>query len=89
MRKKTSSKSKSRGGWRGKILRVDLSNSKIWDEELSDDLINNYVGGAGINAKLFYDLVRDNPQMDPLSPENPLIFGMGPVVGTTFPCAAP
>ena len=86
MKKKASKKSK--GGWRGKILQVDLSISKIWDEELSDDLINNYVGGAGINAKLFYDLMRDNPQMDPLSPENPLIFGMGPVVGTTFPCAA-
>jgi aldehyde:ferredoxin oxidoreductase len=88
MRKKTSKKSKSKGGWRGRILQVDLSNSRVWDEELSDELMNNYVGGAGINAKLFYDLVRDNPQMDPLSPGNPLIFGMGPVVGTTFPCAA-
>jgi aldehyde:ferredoxin oxidoreductase len=72
----------------GRILQVDLSNSKIWDEELSDDLINCFVGGAGINAKLFYDLVRDNPHLDPLSPENPLIFGFGPVVGTAFPCAS-
>jgi aldehyde:ferredoxin oxidoreductase len=87
MKKTASSKSKSKRGWRGKILRVDLSSSKIWDEELSDDLINGYVGGAGINARLFYDLMHDNPQADPLSPENPLIFGFGPVVGTTFPCA--
>ncbi len=61
-------KSKGTYGSRGKILQVDLSSSKIWEEELSDDLINGYIGGAGINAKLFYDLMRDNPQMDPLSP---------------------
>jgi aldehyde:ferredoxin oxidoreductase len=61
MKKKASNKSKGKGGWRRKILQVDLSNSKIWDED---------------------------PQLDPLSPDNPLIFGFGPVVGTTFPCAA-
>ena len=81
-------KSKGKGGWNGKILQVDLTNSKIWDEELSQALIDNYIGGAGINARLFYDMMRDNPQLDPLSPENPIIFGMGPVVGTKFPCAS-
>jgi aldehyde:ferredoxin oxidoreductase len=88
MKETASGNSKGPYGLRGKILQVDLSNSKIRDEELSDDLINGYIGGAGINAKLFYDLMRDNPQMDPLSPENPLIFGVGPVVGTAFPCAS-
>jgi aldehyde:ferredoxin oxidoreductase len=87
MKKTASKKPHNNGGWSGKILQVDLSGSKIWDEELSDDLISGYIGGAGINARLFYDLVRDNPQLDPLSPENPLIFGFGPVVGTPFPCA--
>ena len=79
-------KSNGNYGWRGKILRVDLSNAKIWVEELSDELTNNYIGGAGINARLFYDLVRKNPGLDPLSPENPLIFGFGVSVGTPFPC---
>ena len=74
-------------GWRGKILQVDLSNEKIWEEDLSAELRSTYTGGAGINARLFYDLVRTNPELDPLSPENPLIFGCGPLVGTTFPCA--
>jgi aldehyde:ferredoxin oxidoreductase len=73
-------------GWRGKILRVDLSNSKIWDEVLSDELINNYIGGAGINARLLYELTRENPNIDPLAPESPLIFGCGVTVGTSFPC---
>ena len=63
------------GGWRGKILQVDLTDARIWEEELSEALITGYTGGAGINARLLYELVRDNPQLDPLSPENPLIFG--------------
>ena len=85
---KKTSLPKSKGGWRGKILKVDLSHAKIEDEELSSDLITGYIGGAGINARLFYDLMRDNPPRDPLSPDNPLIFGFGPVVGTSFPCAS-
>jgi len=75
-------------GWRGKILRVDISQAKIWDEELSRDYMDGYIGGAGINARLLYDLTRQNLQADALSPVNPLIFGCGPLVGTTFPCAS-
>jgi aldehyde:ferredoxin oxidoreductase len=75
-------------GWRGKILRVNLSQSKTWEEELPREYIDGYIGGAGINARLLYDLMRHNPQADPLSPENPLIFGCGPLVGTPFPCAS-
>lgn len=74
-------------GWRGKILQVDLTRSKLWDEELPEEMKSDYTGGAGVNARLFYDLVRSHPDLDPLSPENPLIFGCGPVVGTSFPCA--
>ena len=80
-------RSKKKYGWRGKILKVNLSDAKIWEEELSEELIRGYTGGAGINARLFYDLVRGKTELDPLSPENPLIFGCGPLVGTAFPCA--
>jgi aldehyde:ferredoxin oxidoreductase len=79
--------SHSRGGWRGKILQVDLSDSRIWEEELPQELMRDYIGGSGVNARLLYNLLRDNPRIDPLSPGNPLIFGFGPVVGTSFPCA--
>lgn len=74
-------------GWRGKILQVDLTRSKLWEEDLPEEMTIDYIGGAGVNARLFYDLVRNKPDLDPLSPENPLIFGCGPVVGTSFPCA--
>jgi aldehyde:ferredoxin oxidoreductase len=76
------------GGWRGRILQVDLTDARIWEEDLSEALITGYTGGAGINARLLYELLRDNPQVDPLAPDNPLIFGFGVLVGTTFPCAS-
>jgi len=79
--------SKKSYGWRGKILEVDLTNSKIEEKELPENLKRDYIGGSGLNARLFYDLVKGNPTLDPLSPENPLIFGFGPVVGTAFPSA--
>jgi len=81
-------KSQSSGGWSGKILQVDLTNAKIWEEELSEELISGYTGGAGINARLLYDALRKNPEIDPLSPENPLIFGFGILTGTAFPCSS-
>ena len=74
-------------GWRGLVVRVDLTEATIREEELSDDMKREYTGGAGINAKLFFDAVRNKPDLDPLSPGNPLIFGCGPIVGTRFPCA--
>ncbi len=74
-------------GWRGLVLRVDLTEATIREEDLSDAMKRDYTGGAGINARLFFDAVRTNPDLDPLSPGNPLIFGCGPIVGTTFPCA--
>ena len=74
-------------GWRGKILKVDLGSGSIREEELPQELMTNYIGGSGLNARLFSDLMREHPHADPLSPDNPLIFGFGPAVGTTFPCA--
>jgi len=70
------------------ILKVDLSQGKVWEERLTDDLLDGYIGGAGLNAKLLYDASKDDPHMDPLSARNPLVFGFGPLVGTKFPCCS-
>jgi len=72
-------------GWMGTILRVDLTSGKIEKEPLSDWLRLNYLGGRGINSRILYDSV--GPEVDPLSPENVLIFGTGTVVGTIAPSA--
>ncbi len=79
---------KKYSGWRGTILRVDLTNGTTREEALPEHYIEGYIGGAGVNARLLYDELRDNPSVDALDPANPLIFGCGPLVGTEFPCAS-
>jgi aldehyde:ferredoxin oxidoreductase len=73
-------------GYAGHILYVDLSAKKVKKETLSGELIRNYIGNLGINTKLAYDLIQ--PETDPLSPENPIIFGTGPLGGTTAPACS-
>ena len=73
-------------GWTGTILRVDLSSGTIEKEPLSDRLRLNYLGGRGINSRILYDGLK--PGVDALSPENRLIFGTGPIVGTVAPSSS-
>jgi aldehyde:ferredoxin oxidoreductase len=68
------------------ILQVDLSSREIRVEEVSDELRSRYIGGIGANARLLYEKVKHT--VDPLSPDNVLILGQGPLVGTPFPTAA-
>ena len=83
----TKKKPSGQFAWRGKLLRVDLTVASVIEEDIPEKMLADYIGGAGINARLLYDALRANPLTDPLSPENPLIFGCGPIVGTAFPCA--
>lgn len=65
------------------ILYVDLSSGEIRREQLSDELVMNYLGGRGVNARLLWDLVPR--RADPLGPDNVIIFGTGVVSGTHSP----
>lgn len=67
-------------GWKGTILRVDLSNEKTVKEELQLDFAKKYIGCRGINSKILFDEVK--PNTGAYSPENKLIFGTGPLEGT-------
>lgn len=71
------------GGYKGKILRVNLTNSKVSVEPLKEDYIKKFLGGSGIAAKILYDEL--DPRIDPLSPENKLVFMTGPLTGTLAP----
>jgi aldehyde:ferredoxin oxidoreductase len=64
-------------------LRVDLNSGKVEKEPLGEDLRVDYIGGRGINSRLLFEEV--GPEVDPLSPENRLIFGTGPFSGTKAP----
>jgi aldehyde:ferredoxin oxidoreductase len=69
----------------GGMLTVNLSNEKITKEPISEDLIENWVGGEGFCMRLLWERVK--PAIDPLSPENVLIFSPGVLVGSIFPGA--
>jgi len=58
-------------GYHKKLLRVDLANRKIEVEDLDDRVIQNFLGGVGIEAKILYE--ETTPDTDPLSPENILM----------------
>ncbi len=66
--------------WMGTILRVDLKAKTIKKEPLNMKNAHDYVGARGLGTKYFCDEV--DPMVDPLSPENKLIYMTGPLTGT-------
>jgi len=63
-----------------KVFAVDLSNGKISEKPIERKLIEEFLGGRGLGIRLLYEL--NKPNVDPLSPENHLIFIVGPYTGT-------
>lgn len=70
----------------GKLLYIDLTDEKIEKKEIPEDYLLNYIGGSGLAARIIFDLV--DPAIDPLSPENVLVFMTGPLTGTMMPTGA-
>ena len=67
----------------GKILRVDLATEKITKEPIPKEWQLKYIGGEGINDRLLWDhFLNVDPKIDPLSPDNVLICGLGPLGAT-------
>ena len=62
-------------GYNGRILRVDLSSGAVSVEEPDPEFYRTYLGGWGFIA---YYLLRElEPGVDPLGPDNKLIFAGG------------
>ncbi len=59
-------------GYNGKILRVDLTAGRIWEETPEERVYRLYMGGSAL--ALYYLLRELKPGTDPLSPENLLVF---------------
>ncbi len=66
--------------YNGVILRVDLTQSKIWTEEPGERFYRTYFGGWGFIAH--YLLKELDERADPLGNENVLVFAPGVVTGT-------
>ncbi len=70
-----------RYGWVGKILRIDLSTREI--SHTATEKYQEFIGGRGIAAKIFYDEV--GAEVGAFDAENKLLFMTGPLTGTPVP----
>lgn len=66
-------------GWSGKILRVDLSQSKVIHQDTME-YVERFLGGRGIATRIYWEEV--GPEVGALDPENCLIFMSGTLVAT-------
>ncbi len=71
-------------GWMGRYLEVDLSTGRVGYKELSEELLTHYLGGRGLGVRL---VAERGPGIQPFSPDNPLVFAVGPLTATPAPTA--
>jgi aldehyde:ferredoxin oxidoreductase len=67
----------------GTALRVDLDARTLREEQLPEAWLERYLGGTGVAARLLYEELE--PGIDPLGPENVIVFATGPITGTRAP----
>ena len=70
-------------GWNSKFLRVNLTKQKAVVKKYDALMARNFLGGRGFAAKILWDELKTG--VDPLSPENRLIFAAGPLTGFALP----
>jgi aldehyde:ferredoxin oxidoreductase len=69
-------------GFFNRLLRIDLSCNKATVEPIPESILGSYLGGKGLGS---YLLLKENPpHIDPFSPQNRLIFTLGPLADTPF-----
>ncbi|BEP18709.1 aldehyde ferredoxin oxidoreductase family protein [Pyrofollis japonicus] len=74
-------------GWvSGKILHYDLSSGRSWVEELPEKIYRLVLGGRGLAAYLLYRLLGKG--VDPLGPDNVLVFSPGLFLGSGLTTAS-
>ena len=69
-------------GFFNQLLRINLSKKKSTVEPIPESILRSYLGGKGLGS---YLLLKENPpHIDPFSPQNRLIFTLGPLADTPF-----
>jgi aldehyde:ferredoxin oxidoreductase len=71
------------GGHMGKLARIDLSTGETKVEDISEEVRRKYIGGTALSAYIMKQ-TRFH-EVDPLGPENVLIFSAGPLTGANVP----
>ncbi len=72
-------------GFHNKIIRINLSNGCITFDEPGENFFRRYLGGRGVIG--YYLLNELEAGIDPLSPENKLIFTASVITGAKIPGA--
>ena len=72
-------------GYHGRILHVNLTNGQTHIETFDETFAQTYLGGNGFAIRLLYE--RLAPGIDPLAPDNMLVFAVGPATDTPIPGA--
>ncbi|MFH1090926.1 MAG: aldehyde ferredoxin oxidoreductase family protein, partial [Pseudomonadota bacterium] len=72
-------------GYKGKLLHLDLGGETFKTVDLPEEILRKYIGGRGLGAKLYWDLVPASAR--PLGADNVLMVLTGPVGGTMAPGA--
>lgn len=70
-------------GYMGRILRINLTTGTITEEFPDEETLRKYLGGSGLATKILFEETQAG--IDPLGPENKLIFMTGPLTGTHSP----
>jgi aldehyde:ferredoxin oxidoreductase len=65
------------------ILKINLSTGICESFEVPKALVQDYIGGASLGARILYEYLTKD--LDPFSPEAPLLFLGGPLTGTLGP----
>lgn len=73
-------------GWTGKLLRVDLAAGTAVAEPIAPAVLATAIGGRGLGIEYISNEV--DPAVDPLGPDNKLVFATGPLTGTSAPAAS-
>jgi len=70
----------------GKYAYVDLSRNEVKEYPIPDEWYQKFIGGRGIAARILLEEL--DPNVDPWSPENMLVFASGPFQGLGIAGAA-
>lgn len=70
-------------GWTGELLWVDLSDSRVDRVPTSDFEPHKYIGGVGLNTKVFWEL--GSPGIGAFELDSPLMISVGPLTGVSGP----
>ena len=73
-------------GFQGRLLHIDLSKKTHHWLSLEESRLRAVLGGIGLGVSLLHDFAPQG--VEPLSPDNPLIFTSAPLVGTELTSTA-